>query len=59
MRGKNEAKGLYFYYNNQYSPSHRCKGELFRMDTEHDFLVEVIDADGDSPKNEESWGGDM
>lgn len=42
-------KGLYFNCDEAYSPSHRCKGKLFRMDAELGCLEEMCE----DPPNED------
>lgn len=37
------AKGLCFNCDDTYSPGHRCKGKLFRMDAEMGGLIEMCE----------------
>lgn len=42
-RHERTAKGLCFNCDEQYSPGHRCKGRLFRMNADQECLLEVVD----------------
>lgn len=41
-RKERTTKGLCFNYDEEYSPDHKCKGRLFRMDANRNCLVELV-----------------
>lgn len=41
------AKGLCFNCDEAYTPGHRCKGRLFRMDTDQGCLIDVCEESPD------------
>lgn len=47
-RKERTVKGLCFNCEEQYFPGHRCKGKLFRLDTEQDCLMKVINMEADA-----------
>lgn len=44
-RKEQRAKGLCFNYDEKYSLGHRCKGQLFKLDSERACLLEGFDAE--------------
>lgn len=42
-RRERTTKGLCFNCDEQYSPGHKCKGKLFRLNAEQECLIEVVD----------------
>lgn len=42
-RKERTAKGLCFNCDEQYKPSHKCQGKLFRLCAENNCLVEVVE----------------
>lgn len=53
------AKDLCFNCDDKYFLGHRCKGKLFRLDTEQDCLIEVVYCDSEQIESREEKGGDI